>query len=149
MHSKLPGAQVTISATKRPEERAYLMHWSWMIAKGHYDASKVSAKAGVNINWWHGDQAKSEAAAQEMVDGYGINNLQVAPSLKSRHIEGNAIDMSISWSDSLKIKNADGTDVSITSTPRDGTNRRADCCWKSLRCNSLHRRKQRQASLVY
>jgi hypothetical protein len=119
---KAAGAQVTISATKRPEERAYLMHWSWMIAKGGYDASKVPPRAGVNINWWHGDQAKSQAAAQQMVNGYGINNLQVAPSLTSRHIEGNAIDMSISWSNSLKIKNAQGTVVLITSLPRDSTN---------------------------
>lgn len=29
---KQAGARVTISATLRPPERAYLMHWSWMIA---------------------------------------------------------------------------------------------------------------------
>ena len=41
--------------------------------------SQAQHQEGVNINWWHGDAAKSKQAAQEMVDGYGINNLGVAP----------------------------------------------------------------------
>jgi hypothetical protein len=98
------------------------MHWAWKIAKENYDARKVSPKSGVNIEWWHGDQARSKAAAEDMVDGYEINNLNVAPSLTSRHIEGKAIDMSISWQGDLKIKNEDGTGVTIKSTPRDGSN---------------------------
>lgn len=116
------GATTTINATKRPAERAYLMHWAWKIAKDGYDASKVPAKEGVNIEWWHGDAAKSKAAAQEMCDKYEINNLQVAPSLTSRHIEGKAIDMEVSWSETLKIATADGKTQEITSTPRDSTN---------------------------
>lgn len=116
------GADVAINATKRPKERAYLMHWSWRIVKENYDAKNIPAEPGVNINWWHGDQTKSKTAAQEMVDGYGINNLEVAPSLKSRHIEGKAIDMNISWSGDLKIKKKDGSEVTITTLPKDGTN---------------------------
>ena len=116
------GATISISATKRPAERAYLMHWAWRIVKENYDASTVPGKDGVNINWWHGDQAKSKQAAQEMVDGYGINNLGVAPSTTSRHISGKAIDMTISWNGELKIKNASGTEQVIKSSPKDGTN---------------------------
>lgn len=116
------GATVSVSSTYRPPERAYLMHWAWKIVKENYDAQKVPSKAGVSIDWWHGDQAKSKQAAQEMVNGYAINNLDVAPSLTSRHTERKAIDMNISWTGNLEIKKADGTTVKITSTPRDGTN---------------------------
>ena len=70
------GASVTINATKRPAERAYLMHWAWMIAKKGFDPRKVPAMKGVNINWWHGDLATSKHAAQEMVDKYQINKLE-------------------------------------------------------------------------
>jgi len=116
------GANITINTTRRPKERAYLMHWSWKIVKENYDASNIPAEPGVNINWWHEDQETSKSAAQEMVDGYGINNLGVAPSLTSRHIEGKAIDMSISWSGDIKIKKNDGSEETITTSPNDGTN---------------------------
>ncbi|RIK37343.1 MAG: peptidoglycan-binding domain-containing protein [Chloroflexi bacterium] len=116
------GATYTIGATKRPPERGYLMHWAWQIAKGGKSAKDVPAKEGVNIEWWHGDDAKSKAAAQEMCDKYDINDLEVAPSLTSRHFEGKAIDMSVSWSGTLKIATADGKTQEITSEPRDSTN---------------------------
>lgn len=116
------GANVDINATKRSREQAYLMLWSWKIVKENHDASKIPPHEEVNINWWHGDQPKSKAAAQDMVNGYSISNLKVAPSLKSRHIEGKAIDMNISWSGDLKIKKNDNSEVTITTSPRDGTN---------------------------
>ena len=81
------GAMVTISSTLRPKERAYLMHWSWMIVKMSADPSKVPAMLGVDINWSHGDPATSKAKAKEMVDGYQIGNLGVAPALQSRHTQ--------------------------------------------------------------
>ena len=114
------GASVSIAATLRPPERAFLMHWSWLIVKQDSDARAAPKEHG--IDWWWGDQTSSKAKAQEMVDGYQIGGLNVAPSLTSRHIEGNAIDMNISWSGTLTIKGSDGTDVAITTTPRDGTN---------------------------
>ena len=40
----------------------------------------------------------------------------------SRHTEGKAIDMQISWTGILKLKWKDGTTTSIASTPRDSTN---------------------------
>lgn len=57
-----------------------------------------------------------------MVNGDGIQRLRVAPSTTSRHIEGNAIDMSISWADTLTIANAAGNNVVISSEPRTGMN---------------------------
>jgi hypothetical protein len=119
---KEAGASYTTHATKRPKERAYLMHWSWRIVKENYNAKSVPELEGVNIEWWHGDQAKSKQAAQEMVNGYEIGNLGTKPALNSRHIQGKAIDMSVTWSGNLTIKRADGTKVVISSTPRDATN---------------------------
>lgn len=116
------GAKVTINATKRPQERAYLMHWSWKIVKENHDARKIPPYKGVNINWWHDNQSKSKVKAQEMVNSYGINNLKVAPSLQSYHIKGKAIDMTISWVGDMNIKKKDGSKVTITTLPRDGTN---------------------------
>jgi hypothetical protein len=116
------GGAVTVNSTYRPRERAYLMHWSWKIVKRNHPAQNVPPMAGVDIEWWHGDTAKSKQAAQEMVKGYGIGGLPFPPSLTSRHIEGKAIDMHVSWRGSLKIKNADGTERTISSSPRDETN---------------------------
>ena len=51
-----------------------------------------------------------------------IHRLGVAPSLNSRHIEGNAIDMTIGWEGDLTIEDANGNEVQISSEPRDGMN---------------------------
>jgi len=119
------GATVTISATLRPPERAYLMHWSFRIAKQGYDPATVPAMTGVDIEWVHRDakkqvdRAASKAAALAMVNGYGI---VYRPALRSRHTEGNAIDMNISWQTSLVVTPPKGTAVTIKSKPRDGGN---------------------------
>lgn len=115
------GATVIVSATLRPVERAYLMHWSWKIVQGT-SPSSVPTRDGVNIEWVHATNNASTQAAQDMVNAYGIANLGVAPSLNSRHTQGNAIDMSISWRGNLSIVNANGATVAITSTPRTGMN---------------------------
>lgn len=119
---KQGGASVSIAATYRPPERAYLMHWSWMIANGKKEAADVPAKAGVNINWDHGNAEASKAAAKAMVAEYGMSGLKVAPALSSRHTEGKAIDMTISWKKDLVIAGADGNDVTIKTEPRSGMN---------------------------
>ena len=54
-----------------------------------------------------------------MVNGYDI---AFQPALKSRHVEGNAIDMTISWTGKLGIKNKSGALTTISSTPRNGFN---------------------------
>ena len=78
-------ASVTISTTKRNRQRAYLMHYSWKIAKGQINASQVPAEPGVNIVWDHGNDTKSKQAAQEMVNLFQIAHLS---ALTSRHIDG-------------------------------------------------------------
>lgn len=91
------GASVVISTTYRPPERAYLMHWSFLIARG-VDPTTVPSMVGVNIDWAHLDSTgnpdmdAAKKAAQEMVAGYAI---RYAPSLTTRHTERRAIDMTI------------------------------------------------------
>src|SRR5262249_36784447 len=91
---KNAGASVTINATLRPPERAYLMHWSFATSTGEFDPEDVPPHAGVDIEWVHRksngspDLAASRAAAAAMVHGYDI---AFAPSLKSMHIAGKAI----------------------------------------------------------
>lgn len=122
------GANVVISATLRPPQRAFLMHWSWRIAKQGADPRAIPRYDGIDIKWDHPDQAgsysreMSVAAAQSMVNGFGINRLRVAPALKSRHIEGKAIDMSIEWEGTLAIAEQSGKKVTISSSPRTGMN---------------------------
>src|SRR5262249_40856883 len=102
------GATVKVLATVRPKERAYLMHWAWVIVNERSNAKTIPPMEGIDIDWWHGTQAASEAKAKEMIDAYGIGNLKVAPALKSRHIDGKAIDMAVTWTGTLKIKDKDG-----------------------------------------
>jgi hypothetical protein len=111
------GADVTISATFRPPERAYLMHYAWEIAHRNIAAGDVPPMTGVDIEWVH----PTAAAAQAMVDAYDM--VQVA-ALRSRHTERKAIDMSIAWSGTLGIRNAAGQMVTIATSPRTGGNSR-------------------------
>jgi hypothetical protein len=122
------GATVNVSATLRPAERAYLMHWCWSIVNANADPKTIPALAGVNIAWAHTnaqgayDAADSTAGAQAMVNAYGMQNLQVAPALNSKHISGLAVDMSIAWTGDLTINNKSGTAVVIKTAPRTGMN---------------------------
>lgn len=118
---KVAGAQCSIAATFRPPERAYLMHWAWLIAQGDVLPGAVPPMAGVDIDLTHGgDVAAARAAAREMVAGYAI---RYQPSLTSHHCKRRAIDMTISWDGVLNIRNARGTLLAISSLPRDGGNR--------------------------
>ena len=114
------GAEVSISATYRPPERAYLMHWSWMIAKEEHDPRHVPHRDGVDIAWMHADGlGASREAATKMVSHYG---LRYRPSLHSRHTEGRAIDMNIAWHGTLIVRDFDANLHRISSSPHDGTN---------------------------
>lgn len=121
------GANVHISATLRPLERAYLMHYAWGIARDAVNPSTVPRMAGVDIEWVHKlpdgtiNLDKSKQAAEEMIGPNGYNMVQRA-ALKSRHTEGRAVDMNISWRENLFIKKKDGSEVLIITEPRDGTN---------------------------
>jgi len=110
------GAKVKVNATRRHPNRAYLFHWSWMIALGKCKPSEAKAQPGVDIEWDHGDLAKSKAGAQEMVDGFGLAvppKSNVAPSLTSTHIAGQAVDMDITWTGEIKIKKKDGKEAAV------------------------------------
>jgi hypothetical protein len=108
------GARYNISATRRPAERAYLMHYAWRVAREGLDPGTVPSMAGVDIVWTHRSLAESVAAAEAMVGGYGI---VYRPSFPSNHSSGYAIDVSISQLPSSLIIN--GTSVDI-SGPSDG-----------------------------
>jgi hypothetical protein len=122
------GAVVTISATFRPPQRAYLMHWSWLIVKRNLDPASVPEMNGVEINWMHEDaegnysRQLSVAGARAMVEGFNIQRLGVAPALQSRHTLGFGIDMNIRWNGALALPDAYGNIVQITGTPRTGMN---------------------------
>jgi hypothetical protein len=110
------GAKVKVRATRRDPKRAYLFHWSWLIALDKSKPSAATAMPGVDIEWDHGDAAKSKAGAQEMVHGFGLAvppKSTVAPALHSNHIAGKAIDMDITWTGELKVKKKDGTVESV------------------------------------
>lgn len=110
------GATVAVSSTRRNAVRAHLMHYSWYVAKGMLAPNKVPALPGLAIQWDHGDLARSKAAAQQMV-----NLFQIAyePALTSRHIEGRAIDMTIGWAGTLRIRDKQGKTREIAA-PRSG-----------------------------
>jgi hypothetical protein len=123
---KAAGAAVSINATLRPKERAYLMHWSFCIAREDYDPEKVPAMQGVNIQWAHRDangnklMDASKQAAEQMVQGYDI---AFRPVLISRHTQGLAIDMDILWTSAeLTIKDGAGKSVTIRTGAKDGSN---------------------------
>jgi hypothetical protein len=127
-------ADIDISATVRPPQRAYLMHFCWTINKKIDDPANVPpfkpgpGQDAVDIQWLHKkssgapDLAASRAAAAEMVAAYGMTRLKVAPALKSNHIAGKALDMSVSWTKTLTIENKSGKTIEIKSSPRDSTN---------------------------
>jgi hypothetical protein len=110
------GADVTIAATRRNAIRAELMRDSWQVAQGTLAPAAVPPIPGVSIRWDHGDPARSRAAAQAMVDLFDI---AYEPALTSRHIQGRAIDMTISWAGTLRIKDKAGRAHSL-GAPRTG-----------------------------
>jgi len=119
------GAAVRVSATYRPPERAYLMHWCWMIAREGFPPGNVPMRPDVPVIWVHqsasgaSDLGASRAAAAAMVEGYA---LKVEPSLTTLHTQRRAIDMSIEWTGDLTITDFNGQRHTITSTPRSGMN---------------------------
>lgn len=112
------GGSVAISATCRPPERAYLMHYAWAIAKDGADPTSIEAMKGVSIDWAHLDAAgKSNRkaavkAATAVVGGYGMAHSAV---LVSRHTQKRAIDMTISGVVGKSVNDANGKAVEIKS----------------------------------
>ena len=119
---KAAGAKISVSATRRNAQRAAVMHWGYKVAKGAVKGSAVPKIDGVDINFDHGDDKASQEAAKAMIGPQGFD-VVYQPSLTSHHIAGKAIDWTISWSGTLKIKDKKGKEVVIDKTPRDGGNK--------------------------
>jgi hypothetical protein len=110
------GAKVEVGTTTRSDKRAYLFHWAWKIGLGKAKASEATAMTGVDIEWDYGDEEKSKKGAKEMIDGFGLAvppESTNAPALNTNHTLGKAIDMTITWTGTIKIKKKDGTEVSV------------------------------------
>jgi hypothetical protein len=113
------GAKIVPESTLRDATRAFIMHYAWKLAKGQIKAAKIPKRSGLDIEWDHGDEKKSQEAAKDMIGKKGFNMAHIA-ALDSNHIKGLAIDWAITWSGDLKVKNAKGDEVTITTTPRTG-----------------------------
>jgi hypothetical protein len=110
------GCSVTIAATLRPKERAYLMHYSSAIISRKIKPEDVPPMDGVLIEWVHPNRDASIAAAATMARGYGI---VYPPALKSRHTDGRAIDMRINDAIGKSVTAADGKLVKVTTHEND------------------------------
>lgn len=105
------GISVSIAATYRPINRAYLMHYAAAISRGEANISNIPKKEGVLIDWAHLDASgkpnpqAAKKAAQAMVNAYGIGGNPVA--LNSNHTNGTAMDIHISNYNGKSIKHAD------------------------------------------
>lgn len=117
------GIKVKIDATYRPFQRSYMMHWSWRIVNDGIEPATIPAMAGVEIEWQHPTSAASLKAANEMVDALSIRRLRTKPALRSQHNLRLAIDMSLSWSGTVSVMDANRRLVHIDSLPRTGMNR--------------------------
>ena len=118
--------QYSIQATYRPEERSYLMHSAWRIVeKGEapeaIDSSDPGPAAGVQITWRHfrvdgsPDDAAARQAARAMFAAYPIASKPARYT--SLHNTRRAIDMTISWTGTLRIKDKANIERSITGPP--------------------------------
>lgn len=127
------GASVDIISTWWPPERAYLMHFAWLIANEMIDPRQVppidevdfdtDVDTELDIIWWHGNPDDSQTAAENMLKAFGIDELEEPPVLASKHVAGEAIDMHITWGgEGLKIKVPNGDEVDVVGGPHDETN---------------------------
>ncbi|OUL28595.1 peptidoglycan-binding protein [Nostoc sp. RF31YmG] len=115
------GCQVIITATHRPKERAYLMHYAATIDRQDIAPKYVPSMAGVNIEWEHYTNAGSLQAAKDMVEAYGVGGNPV--SLNSRHIQRLAIDWNVTWNGKINIRDGNGRMVSVGDPANAALNR--------------------------
>jgi hypothetical protein len=114
---RISGAQVIVGSTRRNAARAYLMHYCWRLSRGEIAPGDIPAYPGCAINWEHDNIAASRKAASEMAALFAI---KFEPSLTSRHIEGKAIDMQISWTGKIMVKDAGGNRTELNK-PSNGS----------------------------
>jgi hypothetical protein len=111
------GADIVITNTYRPPERAYLMHYAVQLNNRDFAPWEVPSMIGVDIDWVHYTDAASYQAARDMVIAYDIGSNPAA--LRSRHTQALAIDWGITWKDTLKIQDGNGKAYNLT-TPKNG-----------------------------
>lgn len=114
------GVRVTVLASWRPPERAWLMHWAWLIAKKQVAPASVPVHPSLPIQWDLGSLEPSIAASQAMVDGFGARG---DTALRSRHTEGRAIDLDIRWQTPALVDAADGAVVTLNQGDQDALTR--------------------------
>ncbi len=81
------------------------------------DLQRLAEYPDVPIKWSHPTEAQTKAGAEAMraVGNYSV----VAPPGKSNHIDGNALDMNVSWSGNISIKKKGaGVKTLINTDPR-------------------------------
>lgn len=135
-------ATVQVQSTLRPIGRAYMMHYSTLLALGKIKPWEVpdqisnrfgDATGHMGIEWSHTtadgrvDLARSKKAAIALMHSFRI---AFPPSLTSNHVRGRAIDVRITWQGSLKIREKgsigkdnkviEGKLHEITSLPKHG-----------------------------
>lgn len=63
-----------------------------------------------------------EAMTKAGIQAFDMNALNTAPALRSLHNEGQAIDMSISWTGTVRVKDGNGKLIEVKTLPRSGMN---------------------------
>lgn len=114
------GANIVVRSTLRNATRAFLMHYSWKVAYGEIDPKDVPERGGLRIAWDHGDLETSREAAKEMVSLFGMAHIA---ALASNHIRGKAVDMNVTWKETLVLTRPAPLLTRIESRPRTGQNR--------------------------
>lgn len=125
---------VRLISTLRPPERAFLMHYSWLIAHRklsplrvpHFHADRHHGP--VAICWIHvgahgANIHASIVAARKLATALGVASMHGAPLLTTLRTEGLSIMMSTTWtSRKVTVTNAMGHRVTIRSAPHNGLN---------------------------
>lgn len=124
------GADVTINSTLRSRERAYMMHYSPLVANGKIKPWEVPDSVLIRgeftqarVEWTHTDsngrvdEKVSKQKAREMMRVFDI---AYPAALNSNHVHGKAVDVAIEWTGTLKIKDKKGKEHEIKTTPRHG-----------------------------
>lgn len=119
------GAHVAIGSCLRPDERAFLMHYSYRVGHGQVAPEAVPSHPNIPICWVHRDDdgtpnaQDSIAAALALANSYGI---AFPPAYPSRHSLGRAIDMTITWNGQIQVATNNGTPPVVLGPPGNNSN---------------------------
>ena len=93
--------------------------WTWDSPRQRVSITGCNSANCINGGAHYSLFGECMDAARHMSHGYRIVH---PPGLQSRHVTGQAIDMSISWNGALEIVKADGQVARILSKPTNGLN---------------------------